>query len=289
MDRLIKKIRENASMTQQELAYELGVTFSSVNRWENNKSYPNQMAQKGIYNFCKKKNIPIADLVIENIENKVKNIEAKNGRILLYHGSKSGIDGEILPISREECDFGAGFYMGTELTQPLSLICGYEYAKLYVVSVNADKLKKIKLDADFDWAMLVAFSRKKMQMLRGTDFYAKYATLTENADMVIGPIADDRMFYVLDGFFRNVIPDVAMLKCISALNLGNQYVAVTKKACKSITVETEIIISDLEKLVFMDISEAKRHEGIELANNICRLERRNGRFFEEILDEVVLS
>ena len=37
-----------------------------------------------------------------------------NGNITLYHGSKSGIRGVIAPASRERCDFGKGFYMGTD-------------------------------------------------------------------------------------------------------------------------------------------------------------------------------
>lgn len=36
----------------------------------------------------------------------------------LYHGSKLGLKGAIKPESRAACDFGSGFYMGTESTQP---------------------------------------------------------------------------------------------------------------------------------------------------------------------------
>lgn len=32
--------------------------------------------------------------------------------MILYHGSKSGIKGDIAPKSRDACDFGQGFYMG---------------------------------------------------------------------------------------------------------------------------------------------------------------------------------
>lgn len=49
-----------------------------------------------------------------------------NKAVTLYHGSKSGIYGKIAPISREHCDFGKGFYMGTDRTQPLTLICNSE-------------------------------------------------------------------------------------------------------------------------------------------------------------------
>lgn len=61
--------------------------------------------------------------------------------ITLYHGSKSGISGTIAPISREHCDFGKGFYMGTDRTQPLTLICNFPNAKIYTLSVNLSELK----------------------------------------------------------------------------------------------------------------------------------------------------
>ena len=41
----------------------------------------------------------------------------------LYHGSKSGIEGPIRPIGSSVNDFGRGFYLGDEPSQPLTLIC----------------------------------------------------------------------------------------------------------------------------------------------------------------------
>ena len=67
--------------------------------------------------------------------------------ITLYHGSKSGISGAITPISRERCDFGKGFYMGTDRTQPLTLICNFPNAKIYTLSVNLSKLKILNVKA----------------------------------------------------------------------------------------------------------------------------------------------
>ena len=38
----------------------------------------------------------------------------------LYHGSKSGIKGDIqCNLSRDKCDFGPGFYMGDKPEQPM--------------------------------------------------------------------------------------------------------------------------------------------------------------------------
>lgn len=57
---------------------------------------------------------------------KDRNITNIQETITLYHGSKSGIRGTIAPMSREHCDFGKGFYMGTDRTQPLTLICNQQ-------------------------------------------------------------------------------------------------------------------------------------------------------------------
>lgn len=60
----------------------------------------------------------------------------KNETVTLYHGSKSGLNGPIAPISRNHCDFGRGFYMGTEKRQPFTLICNYPKSKIYTVQIN---------------------------------------------------------------------------------------------------------------------------------------------------------
>lgn len=39
------------------MAKELGVAFSSVNRWENGRFQPGFKAQKAFYELCKKNNI----------------------------------------------------------------------------------------------------------------------------------------------------------------------------------------------------------------------------------------
>lgn len=44
-------------MNQTEFAQVLGVSFSTVNRWENNKAFPNYQAFKKIKDFCKQNNI----------------------------------------------------------------------------------------------------------------------------------------------------------------------------------------------------------------------------------------
>ena len=101
--------------------------------------------------------------------------------------------------------------------------------------------------------------------------------------MVIGYIANDRMFVVLDRFFNGEITDTALINSLSALKLGKQYVALTEDACKSITILEEQEISAKDRGMLKEESESNRSRGIAMADQICRNYRREGRFFDEIL------
>lgn len=57
LSEIIKIIRSELNLSQEGLARELHVGFSSVNRWENNKSKPNQIARYALIELCKKKNL----------------------------------------------------------------------------------------------------------------------------------------------------------------------------------------------------------------------------------------
>lgn len=287
MQDLIKKIRSHMNMNQTEFAEKLNVTFATVNRWENGRAVPNKLAQDKIYDLCKEHNVPVYDIVLEKLEEASKSIELEQGRELLYHGSKSGIEGKIEPKSRKQCDFGAGFYMGTEPSQALTLICDYESAKFYIVSVATDELKVLDVPADIEWAMLVAYHRGRMETVKGTPFYDKYQAMTEENDLIIGSIANDRMFYVIDSFFQGSLTDEALVNSLSALELGKQYVAVTQKGCDAVRIEKEIPISYLEKLFMKEVSEANRVKGTSLANDICKNYRREGLYFDEILEQAI--
>ena len=284
MQEIIKQVRGYLGLSQTEFADKLGVTFATVNRWENGRVMPTKLAQIKLYEFCKEKNVPVYDMTIARVEREAKALEL-NDRVILYHGSKSGIVGKVAPISREKCDFGKGFYMGTDPAQPLTLICDFEKSKFYIVSMDISKLSLLKVSADIDWAMLVAYHRGRMERINNTDFYSKYSQMDSDKDVIIGSIANDKMFYVLDNFFLGNITDLALVKSLSALQLGEQYVAVTEKACEEIRVEKELEISYMERKFLQDRSEENRAKGIHLANDICKNYRREGKFFDERLDE----
>lgn len=278
MKDLIKAIRFAANMNQEQFASALGTTPLSINRWENGKTLPNRMAQTQLYNFCKEHAIDVAQLIIDT-----KAYGDTDNKLVLYHGSKKGIVGDIAPISRNECDFGSGFYMGTNTLQPLTLVCNEDKPKFYTVELDMTGLKVLTVEIGMDWAMLIAYYRKEMESANGTPIYEKYAHMADGYDVIIGYIANDRMYTELSRFFNRTLTDVALINCLSALDLGKQYVAISEKACKQIKILKEEPLSGLELSLLKDMSAERRKEGIALAEEIEVKYRREGKFFDEIL------
>ena len=213
----------------------------------------------------------------------MENSEIVKEVVTLYHGSKSGICGAIAPTSRKHCDFGKGFYMGTDRSQPLTLICNYPNAKIYTLSVDLSGLKILDLETGLDWAMLIAYNRGKMEFMKNTPIYNYFTNLSRDCDIISGYIANDRMFVVLDRFFNGEITDLALINCLSALKLGKQYAALTEKACKKIKILDEQELSEEDRDKLKQVSEINRSKGIAMVDEICRKYRREGRFFDEIL------
>lgn len=210
---------------------------------------------------------------------------AKNQTVSLYHGSRNGIVGKISPCSRSLCDFGSGFYMGDRPEQPLTLVCAEKAPVFYELKLNMERLQCLKLDG-LAWALFIAYKRQRMNHMLGSSLYQSFAQLDAGCDLVIGKIADDRMFIVLDRFFQGDITDTALLQCLTALELGTQYVAVSQKACDQVAILSERHLSESEKVQLRQKSNENRARGKKLADDICRAHRRDGRYFDELLKEV---
>lgn len=285
MDYIIKQIRKYLNISQNDFAEMLGTSFATINRWENGRAKPSKMAEDRLIDICEKENIPAFDFIMDKIKDEVAALDIPSDRMVLYHGSKSGIVGNIKPQSRSQCDFGKGFYMGSIPEQTLTLICNFTNSKFYVVSFPKRTNYTMTFNDDLEWAMFIAFNRGKMNNAVGTRIYDKYSNLSNNIDVMIGSIANDKMYQVLDDFFEETITDAALVSCLSALKLGTQYVCITDKACADIKIEKEIPLSYMEKEIIKITSNKYRSEGKRLADDIYKQHRREGKYFDEILNE----
>lgn len=58
----VKIARCQLKLSQEKLAAKLGVSFSTVNRWEKGHSFPSYVAQTRFEEFCKESNIVFSEI-----------------------------------------------------------------------------------------------------------------------------------------------------------------------------------------------------------------------------------
>ena len=104
------EIRSALQWSQSKLADEIGVSFATVNRWENEKSTPNRLAQEKMLAICEENHITLAEIIHDAIIGDATEISAMHpNKMVLYHGSKSGIQGKsnqpVVTAVTSELDF----------------------------------------------------------------------------------------------------------------------------------------------------------------------------------------
>ena len=252
MDTLIKAIRNELKFNQEQFAASLGTTVGTINRWENGKTLPNASMQKNLVEFCRREKIEsfVCEQIIESYKH-----TSEIDDLILYHGSKNGITGEIAPIGRKETDFGRGFYMGTDVMQPLTLICGEDSPKMYTLRINLKELKVLDIPLGMDWAFLIAYNRGHMEGYSNSPLFKRYAKMENGYDI------------------------------ISALKLGKQYACISQKACDNVEILSERTVTPFELSFLRELSANHRKEGIRVAEDIVKQYRREGKYFDELLME----
>lgn len=163
-------------------------------------------------------------------------------KLILYHGSKSGLQGSIsCNYGRKLCDFGQGFYLGTQIEQPQGLIASYKYpnAVLYTMELDLTGLKVVNLKDGMFWMLFVCYNRGRLDFNNYSQMnalVAKFQHILQNADVIIGTIADDKMSMVLEDFYSGARSDIGVLESLKYVNLGKQVVLKSEKACRQVKV-----------------------------------------------------
>lgn len=201
----------------------------------------------------------------------------------LYHGSKQGLVGPIRPISRSCCDFGRGFYMGSEPTQPKTLICRMDKPSFYTCELDLTGLRVYRFEPTVEWAMFVAWNRGLVPEEFRAHYDKRFRLIADGHDVIVGKIANDRMVVVLDWFFDNFISDIGLIEALQALNLGDQYVCVTQAACDHVKIVDEKTLSSLECEQQRDRAKRQREHAIKAVDRIRLLHRKDGEGFFEIM------
>lgn len=239
----IKIVCELLNINEAELANEIGIDKQTITRVVQGKTLFSQIYLENFYDFVVRRNIEL---------NKIKEMSYRencaNGTKLLFHGAKTEIIGELsLDKSKESNDFGKGFYLGETLEQSINFIEGFPHSNIYIIEFNPRGLKAKKFDVSNERMLTIAYYRNKLTKYRNSKVLEKLIKDIESVDYIIAPIADNKMFKIIDDFINGERTDEQCKHTLASMNLGMQYVFKTEKSLKNLTLLEKIYVSKSER------------------------------------------
>ncbi len=203
-------------------------------------------------------------------------------RDVLFHGSRDGLSEVTVTGSRDNCDFGNGFYLGEAYNQALSFVCEKEKSSVYSFRYSLDGLKIKRFDCDLEWMLAICFYRKQLSEYTGNPLLCRILDETKNTDVIIAPIADNKMFYIMTQFTDGEINADAALHSLSASNLGLQYIFKTDKALEQLIPIERYYLSVPEREDCRRLLIERSYE-IDTKLKLAKREYRTGLYIEELL------
>jgi len=273
----LKVIREMLELSQEKMANELELDVKTINRIENGYNYPNADTIEKIYDYAYKHNIKL-----NNIKEMFYKEETTNK--LLFHGTKTMIDGDItIEYGRDNSDFGKGFYCGESIEQTISFISRYPNSSFYILSFDDKELKSTTFTVNQEWMLAVAYFRGKLNDYKDNPKLIKIVEKVKNVDYIYAPIADNRMFTIIDNFIDGLITDEQCKHSLAATNLGNQYVFLNDKATSRLQILERCYISNLEREKYLEIKKTEVDDGDNKVKLAMIKYKNQGKYIEEIL------
>ena len=168
----------------------------------------------------------------------------KPGVEVVSHGARTYIKGAIrLDVSGDSNDFSDGFYMGQNISQGGMFVCD---------EPNSKRVQKI-------------------------------AEKVNNCDYVLAPIADNKMFEVIDAFSDREITDLQCLYALSATHLGYQYVLKTPECLNHVDIREHMYFCSVEKSLYNKQSDVETNTSMNKALLAKKKYAGEGKYIDEIL------
>ncbi len=276
----IEAVMELKELTMDELAKELGISRITVNNWLLGNTEISERNITAFYEYVFQKGIRL-----NKIKEQLYTEELSDGsEVLLFHGAKTKIEGSLsLTCSKRRNDFGAGFYCGESLEQSAMFVATFPSSSLYMLKFDCENLKKKEFSVNRDWMLMIAYFRERLGEYANSKIITRLRKELDDIDYIVAPIADNRMFEIIDQFIDGEITDIQCQHCLSATNLGNQYVFVSEKALQQVKILERCYLANAEKEAYL----TARQESYDMNRDKVKLARRQyrdqGDYIEDIL------
>ena len=276
----IQAVLELSGETEEELASHIGVSRITLVNWIHHHNEASLSLAKDFYEYAYRKGIYLNKIK----EQFYREDSIRENDVLLFHGAKTEIKGKIrTDASKKINDFGDGFYCGESLAQSAMFVAALPSSSLYMLKFNKSHLKCHEFFVDREWMLTIAYYRRRLSSYAESEIVQRLIRSVEEADYIVAPIADNRMFEIIDSFIDGEITDIQCQHCLSATDLGRQYVFRTSAAVSQIEVLEHCFLSEREKNGYLE----ERAQGFLMNQDKVKLARKlyrnQGKYIEEIL------
>ncbi|MBR6071989.1 MAG: DUF3990 domain-containing protein [Acholeplasmatales bacterium] len=270
----IESILEAEMMEVDNFSKETGISKNTLIEI-NKKNFTTNAVYEKFYSYSYKIGYRFNLIKEEFLKESNKNI--------LFHGSKNGLKEVSYNGSREKCDFGCGFYLGQSYSTTISFVCENENSCIYSFKFSYDNLNVLKFGCSLEWMLAICYFRGFINKYTDNKKIIEIINKINESDVIIAPIADNRMFYIMSLFANGDITDLVAIHSLSASSLGNQVVIKSEKALNNLKFVEKYYVSKPEKQFYIGLLN-QRSELIETKLKLAKREYRDGKYIEEVLE-----
>ena len=263
-----------------DLCAKLDMTETEYLNIKNEEVEPTKEQLENIYNFAYNKGLYLNEIAWQD----ALDFYRKPGVEVVSHGARTYIKGAIrLDVSGDSNDFSDGFYMGQNISQGGMFVCDEPNASLYILTFEPKGLKKAQFNVSVDWMIAVCWFRDRLEQYADSKRVQKIAEKVNNCDYVLAPIADNKMFEVIDAFSDREITDLQCLYALSATHLGYQYVLKTPECLNHVDIREHMYFCSVEKSLYNKQSDVETNTSMNKALLAKKKYAGEGKYIDEIL------
>ena len=280
LKKAINILKELLNLTQEEIAMNLDITYETINKLGESSEEVDKRLIESIYSFADKNDINLNNYY----ESLIKEEFRKENQEVLFHGSKTFINFPIdISFSKINNDFGKGFYLGESFDQAGMYISNSNSTNIYAFALSLKNLKVFKFYVNKEWMIAIAYFRGWLNEYKNSKIITDILNNLKDVDVIIAPIADNRMFDIIKEFISGSITDLQCQHALAATNLGMQYVLKTSNAINNLKLIELMFLPRIEKEKYMNY---KMEMSINSLNKVkvARIEYRGkGQYIDEVL------
>lgn len=276
----LRLVQDLLGQSRRGVAEGSDISLPTLNRWAAGKVRPGATQLEALYAYAWRRGLRLSGIKAQFHREDV----AAAGNTVLFHGAKSSLEGPITyDRSRLNNDLGRGFYCGETFEQAAMFVHAFAGSSVYVISFDARGLEGLRMGVDRDWMLMVALCRGRLSGYAGSPVLDVVRARLESADYVVAPIADNRMYEIIDEFAAGEITDVQCEHALSATDLGMQHVMRTAEAASRVTVLERCYLCVPERDAYRRAGEERARTGRDKARAARRQYRGQGLYVDEVL------